>query len=73
MRLIKAKEAAELLDVRLPRLYELARLGRVPSVRLGEKSIRFSEPALREFIERGGISSECLPMSGSRDVRQEKT
>jgi excisionase family DNA binding protein len=55
MRLIKAKQAAELLDVRLPRLYELARLGRIPSVRLGEKSIRFSEPALREFVERGGV------------------
>jgi len=54
MRLIKAKQAAELLDVRLPRLYELARLGRIPSVRLGEKSIRFSEPALRKFIQRGG-------------------
>jgi hypothetical protein len=33
MRLIKAKQAAEILDVRLPRLYELARSGAVPSVR----------------------------------------
>jgi len=54
MRLIKAKQAAEILDVRLPRLYELARLGTVPSVRLGEKTIRFSESALKEFVERGG-------------------
>ena len=62
MRLITAKEAAELLDVRLPRLYELARTGVVPSVRLGEKQIRFSEPALHAFIERGGIRdnrNEC--------------
>ncbi len=56
MRLIKAKQAAEILDVRLPRLYELARLGTIPSVRLGEKSIRFSEPALKEFVDRGGVS-----------------
>ena len=56
MRLIKAKQAAELLDVRLPRLYELARLGTIPSVRLGEKSIRFSETALQEFVERGGVT-----------------
>jgi excisionase family DNA binding protein len=56
MRLITAKQAAELLNVRLPRLYELARLGQVPSVRLGEKSIRFDEAALREWIERGGVN-----------------
>ncbi len=55
MRLIRAREAAELLDVRLPRLYELARVGAIPSVRLSERQIRFSEPALREFVERGGI------------------
>ena len=56
MRLIKAKQAAEILDVRLPRLYELARTGVIPCVRLGEKSIRFNEPALKEFVERGGAA-----------------
>lgn len=56
MRLIKAKQAAEILDVRLPRLYELARTGVIPCVRFGEKSIRFNEPALQEFVERGGIA-----------------
>jgi excisionase family DNA binding protein len=55
MRLITAKEAAELLDIRLARLYELARTGVVPSVRLGEKQIRFSESALHAFIDRGGV------------------
>lgn len=57
MRLIKAKQAAELLDLRLPRLYELTRQRLIPSVRLGEKAIRFNEAALKEFIERGGIST----------------
>jgi excisionase family DNA binding protein len=56
MRLIKAKQAAEILDVRLPRLYELARTGTIPCVRLGEKTIRFIEDALQEFAERGGVS-----------------
>lgn len=59
MRLIKAKEAAELLDLRLPRLYELTRQRLIPSVRVGEKAIRFDEAALKEFIERGGISTEA--------------
>ena len=57
MRLIKAKEAAELLDLRLPRLYELTRRRLIPSVRVGEKAIRFNEASLKEFIERGGIST----------------
>lgn len=57
MRLIKAKEAAELLDLRLPRLYELTRQRLIPSVRVGEKAIRFNETSLKEFIERGGIST----------------
>jgi len=55
MRLIKAKEAAELLDLRLPRLYELTRQRLIPSVKVGEKAIRFDETALKDFIQRGGI------------------
>lgn len=55
MPLIKAKEAAEFLDLRLPRLYELTRQRLIPSVRVGEKAIRFDEAALKEFIQRGGI------------------
>ena len=59
MRLITAKQAAELLNVRLPRLYELTRQRLIPSVRLGQKAIRFDEAALKEFIERGGISTKA--------------
>ena len=55
MRLITAKQAAELLNVRLPRLYELTRQRLIPSVRLGQKAIRFNEAALIEFVERGGV------------------
>lgn len=58
MRLVKAKEAAELLGLRLPRLYELTRQRLIPCVKVGEKSIRFHDAALQEFIERGGISTK---------------
>ena len=58
MRLIKAKEAAELLDLRLPRLYELTRQRLIPFVRMGEKAIRFDEAALAEWAKRGGTSAK---------------
>jgi len=56
MQLITAKEASEILNIRLPRLYELTRQRLIPSVRLGERAIRFDEAALREWIERGGVN-----------------
>ena len=55
MHLITAKEASQILGIRLPRLYELTRQRLIPAVRVGEKAIRFDETALREFIDRGGI------------------
>jgi excisionase family DNA binding protein len=53
MRLLTAKQVAELLQVTLPRVYQLAREGVIPSVRLG-RQIRFEETALREWAARGG-------------------
>ncbi len=54
--LLKADEAAKLLAVRPARLYEMARSGVIPSVKIGEKSVRFSESAIKEWIERGGVA-----------------
>lgn len=54
--LLKAEEAAKLLAVRPARLYEMARTGVIPSVKLGEKSVRFSDEALRSWIDRGGVA-----------------
>ena len=54
MRLINAKQASEILGIRLPRLYELARLKAVPCVRLGSKQIRFDPDKLDEWAKRGG-------------------
>ena len=53
MRLLTAKETAGVLQVTLPRVYELARLGLIPSVRMG-RQIRFDEDKLREWATRGG-------------------
>jgi predicted DNA-binding transcriptional regulator AlpA len=50
-RLIRAPQAANLLDLRLPRLYELARRNLIPGlVRIGDKALRFDLLALERFI-----------------------
>ena len=50
MSLIGAKEASDLLGVRLPRLYELTRLRKVPFVRFGERQLRFDPEILKAWI-----------------------
>jgi putative molybdopterin biosynthesis protein len=53
MHLLTAKETAAILKVTLPRVYELAREGLIPSVRMG-RQIRFDETKLLNWIEQGG-------------------
>lgn len=60
MRLLTAKETAQILKVTLPRVYELAREGLIPSVRMG-RQIRFHEPKLIEWIEQGGSTLQKEP------------
>jgi excisionase family DNA binding protein len=55
VRLINAKQAAEILGLRLPRLYELTRMKVIPFVRFGRKQIRFDVDALGEWVKRGGL------------------
>ena len=57
MRLLTAKETAEILHVALPRVYEMARTGLIPCVRMG-RQIRFDEITLREWIARGGSAEK---------------
>lgn len=64
MRLLTAREVAELLQVALPRVYELVREGTLPCVRLG-RQIRFHEVKLMEWIEQGG---SALPKDEARDA-----
>jgi excisionase family DNA binding protein len=53
MRLITASQLAEKWQLKPSRIYELARLKIIPSVRLG-RQVRFDEAALLEWISRGG-------------------
>lgn len=52
--LLTAEQAGERLQLSKWRMYELAREGLVPCVRIGERQIRFTEQALDEWIARGG-------------------
>ena len=52
-KLLTAAHVAALLDVSLPRVYELARVGVIPSVRLG-RQLRFDPRLLEEWVRDGG-------------------
>ena len=53
MKLLLASEAAALLRVTENRIYELAKRGTIPCVRIG-RQLRFDEAALLAWIEHGG-------------------
>lgn len=59
MLLLTAEQVAEQLQVKKSRVYEMARLGIIPSVRMG-RQIRFDQRALEEWVARGG-SAEIIP------------
>jgi len=63
LRLLNVKEVAERLDLSLPRVYELARGGILPVVRLG-RQIRVDESRLIAWINDGG---RALPGGWRRD------
>jgi excisionase family DNA binding protein len=67
MKLLRADKVAEILDVSQARVYELIRLGILPSVSLGRQK-RVSEEALNRFIEKGGQS---LPGGWRRDPAEQ--
>ncbi len=56
-RLLTAKEAGGLLRVSTNRLYELAKRGIVPCVRVGRR-VRFSEEELLTWIRNGGTRED---------------
>lgn len=55
--LITARKAAEVLGLPLQRVYELARTGVLPAVRLG-RQLRFDPTSLPEFVRSGRRRSE---------------
>jgi excisionase family DNA binding protein len=63
MQLLEAQRAAVFLGVSEARLYDLARQGIVPCVRLG-RTVRFDEGTLKEFVAAGG---KALPGGWRRD------
>ena len=63
--LLTADEVAQQLRVTRFRVYELARRGDLPAVKLG-RTLRFSQTTLREWIDRGGTLQES-PLSERRD------
>lgn len=55
-RLLRVAEAARMLGIGVARVYEEARAGRLPVVRIGPKSLRFDRRQLELFIARGGYT-----------------
>ena len=55
--LLRAEKVAELLGVSTFRIYEMARLGLLPAVRMG-RQLRFDPDALRAWIAAGGSSGD---------------
>jgi len=49
MRLAKAKEACEIINTTLPRLYDLTRKRQIPFIRLGVRSYRYDPDLLKEW------------------------
>ena len=65
-KLLTADEVAERLRVKVARVYELGRIGALPTVRIG-RLIRFAEPALDDYIAGGG---HTLPGGWRREPRE---
>ncbi len=53
-KLLTVKEVGEILDLKPARIYELTREKKIPFVQIGERQYRYSEPALRCWIDNGG-------------------
>jgi excisionase family DNA binding protein len=54
-KLFRADVLAEVLDTSTYRVYEMAREGLIPTVRIG-RQVRFDPVAIRQWIESGGTA-----------------
>jgi len=63
-RLLRVPEVARILDTSEQRVYEMARAGILPTVRLG-RQIRIDKEALEQFIQDGG---QALPGGWKREA-----
>lgn len=62
--LLAVEEVADILQVRVHRVYDMARQGIIPAVRLG-RQLRFSPAKIQEFIDAGG---QALPGGWRREA-----
>jgi integrase len=65
VRLLKAEKVAELLDVKIQRIWELTREKKIPFIQIGDRQYRYSETALINWLENGLIFEFAL-LSGMR-------
>jgi excisionase family DNA binding protein len=70
IRLLKAEAVAELLDVKIQRIWELTREKKIPFIQIGDRQYRYSETALINWLENGGTNQQpkteqslCLTLS----------
>ncbi len=66
MKLLTAKQVADAWQMPLARIYELARTGVLPVIKIGERQIRFDEAALRDWIARRGFTGEGGKKNGQQ-------
>lgn len=69
-RLIRAEEVANALGISRLRVYQLARVGELPSVRLGTKSIRFDPEAVEAWV--GTQAKAKTKRSPARELRDDR-
>ena len=62
--LLRPMEAALMLAVGRTRIYEMIAEGSIPSVRIGQRSIRVPIAALREWLESQESGNELLATAG---------
>lgn len=70
VRLLKAEAVAEILDVKIQRIWELTRERKIPFIQIGDRQYRYSETALLNWLENGGTNQQpqaeqkqCLTLS----------
>jgi excisionase family DNA binding protein len=68
MKLLNVDEVASVFGVRRWRIYDLARAGLIPAVRVG-RQLRFSEDALRDWIGSGGRALEDSSVAAEEAVQ----
>lgn len=65
MKLLTIQQTAEILKVTPQWLYQLARAGNLPIVRLG-RNVRVDEGRLRKWLNGGGFTGKGTTSLGSR-------